>query len=75
MGQFIDHDIDLTDGNSDEPAYIAVPIGDVHFDAQVTGTETIIFNRANYDPETGTSAANPRQQENEITSWLDASMV
>ena len=74
-GQFIDHDIDLTDGSADEPANIPVPSGDAYFDPQGTGAAIIAFNRALYDPESGTDVSNPRQQENEISSWIDASMV
>ncbi len=74
-GQFIDHDISLTDGSSDEPENIIVPVSDEYFDPQGTGTVEMSFHRANYDPETGTSVANPREQENEITSWIDGSMI
>ena len=71
-GQFLDHDLGLTDGNQ-EPAHIPVPAGDPWFDPQSTGTQIIPFSRSLYDPETGTD--NPRQQENEITAWIDGSMV
>lgn len=75
-GQFLDHDIDLTDGiNPPEPANIAVPAGDVFFDPTNTGTAIIPMNRSIYDLATGTDANNPRQQENEITAWIDASNV
>ena len=73
-GQFLDHDIDLTDG-AEEAANISVPAGDVHFDPQGTGLVEIPFNRALFDPETGIDSENPREQENEITSWIDGSMV
>ena len=74
-GQFLDHDLDLTDGSTDEAAPIVVPPGDPYFDPDGTGAETIPFFRAVYDEETGTDLANPREQENEITGWIDASMV
>jgi len=75
-GQFVDHDIDLTDGaDPPEPANIAVPAGDLFFDPDDTGTQVIPFNRSVYDSSSGTSANNPRQQINEITAWLDASNV
>lgn len=76
-GQFLDHDIDLTDGaNPPELANIGVPAGDPYFDPDGTGTMSITFNRSLYDPASGgISADNPRQQINEITAWIDASNV
>lgn len=75
-GQFIDHDIDLTDGiDPAEPADIAIPQGDAWFDPSGSGTRTLPFNRSIYDSDTGTSSVNPRQQLNEITGWIDASNV
>ncbi|UAA39286.1 hypothetical protein KIH87_02665 [Paraneptunicella aestuarii] len=74
-GQFLDHDIDLTDGVSPaEPANIKVPLGDPYFDPDSTGT-SIPLNRSIYDEFTGTDVGNPRQQINEITAWIDASNV
>lgn len=75
-GQFIDHDMDLT-GTADpvESMPIAVPTGDATFDPTATGQQTLDFTRSAYDPATGTSVDNPRQQLNQITSWLDGSMV
>ena len=75
-GQFIDHDIDLTDGTDPpENADIEVPIGDIFFDPNFTGQQVIEFNRSIYDITTGTEIENPRQQLNEITAWIDASQI
>jgi hypothetical protein len=67
-GQFIDHDMDLTTGNSgqsfDIPADPTRPNDGM-------GAEP--FTRSTFDPNTGTT--NPRQQVNAITSYLDLSQV
>jgi len=72
-GQFIDHDIDLTDGSAAEPENLLIPRGDEFFDPNNTGRVEMSFHRAIYDPDTGTDVNNPREHENEITSWIDAS--
>ncbi len=76
-GQFIDHDIDITenavDENGDplEPLPIEVPAGDEFFDPFNTGTETIDFNRSLSElDEEGV-----RQQINQITAFIDGSVV
>jgi hypothetical protein len=69
-GQFIDHDLDLTLAGGDS-APIIVPADDSLFPA---GTP-IPFSRSQSDPATGTDTANPRQQPNAITSFLDGSMI
>jgi peroxidase len=74
-GQFLDHDLDLTTGGSSEVFNVAVPAGDPYFDPNSTGTQVIDFTRSNFDPATGTSTANPRQQENSITAYIDGSVV
>lgn len=73
-GQFLDHDLDLTGSMSPtESMPIPVPMGDPFFDPMNSGTQTIGFERSAYDPATGT--IDPRQQVNQITSWIDASNV
>ena len=75
-GQFVDHDIDLTDAAVPaEQANINVPTGDPYFDPNNTGGQLIFFNRSLYDSQTGTDTNNPREQLNEITAWIDASNV
>jgi hypothetical protein len=75
-GQFLDHDLDLTRGGTPaEPLNIPVPQGDPSFDPSGTGTQVISFNRSEFVAGTGTGPRNPRQQPNEITAFIDASMV
>jgi hypothetical protein len=74
-GQFIDHDIGLSDTGTTESIPITVPTGDPYFDPLATGLKVIRASRSLYDPATGTSTANPRQQINELTSWIDGSMI
>lgn len=75
-GQFIDHDLDLTDGmEPPEPAPISIPAGDLWFDPDASGTVQLSFNRSLYDTSSGSDPTNPRQQINEVTSWIDASHV
>jgi hypothetical protein len=75
-GQFVDHDLDLTDvGAPTELLNIPIPAGDPVFDSGNTGTAVMEFHRSEYDPATGTSLGNPRQQFNELTSFLDGSQV
>jgi len=75
-GQFLDHDIDLTDGVFPaEPAPIQVPLGDPNFDPESTGNQVMQFNRSTYDPSSGTAPGAAREQMNEITGWIDASNV
>ncbi len=70
-GQFLDHDIDLTEGtHPPEPQPINIPTGDPEFDPQGTGSVTLNFNRSIYS-----QYSQPRQQINEITGWIDASNV
>jgi peroxidase len=69
-GQFIERDIDFTDGaDPAEPADIPVPTADPYFDPRGTGDRVIPLNRSIYDTSTGTDSGNHRQQLSEVTSW------
>lgn len=70
-GQFLDHDITLTEGRSGEEANIAVPTGDAYFDPASTGEATIDFGRSAFELD----AEGQRQQVNDITAFVDASQV
>ena len=74
-GQFVDHDIDLTETQEpSEPAPIAVPLGDPWFDPTGTGLEAMELFRSVYHHGTGYDIY-PRQQMNHITHFIDASNV
>ncbi|MCA9014014.1 MAG: peroxidase family protein [Planctomycetaceae bacterium] len=76
-GQFIDHDITLTgsaldaDGNPLESFPIEVPTGDPFFDPDGSGDDVINLNRSAFElDEDGV-----RQQINQITAFIDGSMI
>lgn len=69
-GQFLDHDLDLTTSNPAEPFNVPILPGDPRFPAG-----EMPFNRSITVPGTGTSIANPRQQPNVVSTYIDASMV
>ncbi|MBL9094032.1 MAG: carboxypeptidase regulatory-like domain-containing protein [Planctomycetaceae bacterium] len=75
-GQFLDHGIDLTLTQTPAESFnIAVPTGDPYFDPAGSGKQVIPLSRSIYDSATGTSSANPRQQINSISAFIDGSQV
>lgn len=74
-GQFLDHDLDLTETAEDEPFSIPIPPGDPWFDPQGFGGVQMELHRSLFAPGTGTQPRNPRQQLNLVTSYIDASNV
>jgi hypothetical protein len=76
-GQLIDHDLDLTvpqSGMGAETFHIIIPDGDPIFDISGPPDPDIMpFTRSLFDSSTGT--LDPREQNNVVTSYIDASMV
>lgn len=72
-GQFIDHDITLTNAGAvnGEKAAIAIPLGDPEFDPQGSGTATMNFTRSDYQLDVN----GVRQFENDITAFIDGSQI
>ena len=71
-GQFLDHDMDQTSTNSSAgTAPIPIPAGDPVF----TPGSNLGFTRSDPINGTGTSVDNPRQYNNDISSYLDSSNI
>src|SRR6476659_2854931 len=68
-GQFIDHDLDLVTSDGVNHIDIAVPKGDAVFHSSIPLTRSVI------DPATGAGTDTPATAINQITGWLDASMI
>ena len=70
-GQFLAHDLSHTLMTGDESANITIPSGDSVF----TSGQEIPVTRSVFDPTTGTSISNPREQINNITAWIDGGFI
>lgn len=71
-GQYLDHEIDLTEGaQPTEEANITVAKGD----PSLPKGGIVPFNRSAFDPSTGTGPTNPRQQINQISTYMDGSNI
>lgn len=88
-GQFLTHDMDLTETGSAYNVLSTGAIGDFRIPitsaSDPLGPNPIAFNRSRYNPATGTTATIPvpagpgrpnwREQVNSVTSYIDASNV
>lgn len=70
-GQFLDHDIEHSPSSADDLMHIPIPKCDKFFDADCNGTRVIPFSRSIFVRE----GSGPRAPINELTAWIDASMV
>ena len=75
FGQFLDHDIILVEDEPREPLVIKVPSGDEFFDPFSSGEAFIPMTRNIIRSGTGTGPDNPRKYENEITAFIDGSVI
>lgn len=72
-GQFIDHDLSLTEAGTGEYVPISAAVGDPWLDPGGTGDGIVPFFRV--DPNEGTGIDDVRQYHNQITAFIDAGMV
>lgn len=73
LGQFFDHEFDLTKGDSGEEAPIPIPRCDPKYDPECTGTAVMQFHRSDYNRSR--PSGSPRQQINIVTAFLDGSVI
>ncbi len=75
FGQFIDHDIILSENEVTELIFIQVPSGDPDMDPFGTGEVVIPMFRSDYDPASGSDVDNPRRHINSISAYIDGSGI
>ncbi len=75
FGQFIDHDFALVFDDHEESAVVRVPMGDEHFDPESLGMAIIPMFRSQASAGTGISRQSPREHDNAISAFIDASGV
>jgi len=71
FGNLLAHDTDRTNSGTTEFVNFTIPTGD---DIFVSG-QTIELHRSLFNPSTGTSLNNPRQQTNFTTAFIDGSVI
>jgi hypothetical protein len=71
FGNFLAHDINRTSSGTTEFVNFTIPSGD---DIFISG-QTIELTRSLFNPSTGTSVGNPRQQTNFTTAFIDGSVI
>lgn len=73
FGQFLDHDLGLTQVGDTESFDVPVPAGDPYFDPANTGTALIFLDRSAFAITSRRSRT--REQINTVTAFVDASQV
>src|SRR3954447_4738719 len=71
FGNFLAHDTDRTNSGTSEFVNFTIPPGD---DIYASG-QTVEVARTVFNPSTGTSVSNPRQQTNFTSAFIDGSVI